>query len=319
LGYNDCTHRKVLQRANTAFSNYNGLQTRLDFKNWHGVTAGVSYTYSHTIDNVSEIFSTVGGGNTLSFAQNPFDGNRPERGNSGLDYPHVASIYLLYDLPWYRNQSGIAGKILGGWQVNPVWRFTSGQSYTVIQSRGVGPGAGICDPSGVFSTFFSACRPFTSNPGAPIDSVGQCTDGTLADCGLVNFGTGATMSAAAAHWIVNDANSQAFFGTPFGNSGRNTQRGDTINNVNLSLLKTVKLTEKIGLQLRGVAYNIMNRDYRGNPDPLIDDGNFRDFIPPALPSSFGNTFFNPTGGGQTNAVFSGIGRRRLEIGAKVTF
>ena len=127
------------------------------------------------------------------------------------------------------------------------------------------------------------------------------------------------MSAAAAHWIVNDANSQAFFGTPFGNSGRNTQRGDTINNVNLSLLKTVKLTEKIGLQLRGVAYNIMNRDYRGNPDPLIDDGNFRDFIPPALPSSFGHTFFNPTGGGQTNAVFSGIGRRRLEIGAKVTF
>ena len=319
-GYQDCAHRKVLQRANTAFSIYHSLQSRFDIRNWHGVTGGVSYTFSHNIDNSSEIFSTVAGGNTLAFTQNPFDSNIPERGNSGLDYPNIASIYLLYDLPWYREQKGFMGHVLGGWQVNPVWRFVSGQPYTVVQTRFAGPNAGICDPSGVFSTLFSACRPFIGNNGAPVDSVGQCTDRAAADCGLVNFYTGDPTSASAVHWIVNDSESQNFFGTPFGNSRRNTQRGQTINNVNLSIMKSVKLNERIGLQLRGVAYNVLNRQYRGNPDPLVDDGNFNDFIPGVTtPSSFGNNFFNPNGGNQTNSVFSGIDRRRIEIGAKITF
>src|SRR5262249_31790179 len=249
-----------------------------------------------------------------------FDSNRPERGNSGLDYPNIASIYLLYDLPWYRDQKGFAGHLLGGWQVNPVWRFVSGQPYTVAQTRFAGPRAGLCDPSGVFSTLFSACRPFLGNTAAPVDKVGACTDPTAADCGLVNFYTGDPISVSAVHWIANDANSQNFFGTPFGNSSRNTQRGQTINNLNLSIMKSVKLNERIGLQIRGVAYNVLNRQYRGNPDPLLDDGNFTDIIPGVTtPSSFGNNFFNPNGGNQTNSVFSGIDRRRIEVGAKVTF
>jgi hypothetical protein len=238
-----------------------------------------------------------------------------------LDFPHIASIYLLYDLPWHREQKGFMGHVLGGWQINPVWRFTSGQPYTVIQLRGAAAGqGGICDPSGVFSTLFSACRPFLGNTAASVDKVGACTDATAPDCGLVNFYTGDPISSSVVHWIYNDVNSQTFFGTPFGNSSRNTQRGQSINNVNLSLMKSVKLNERIGLQLRGVAYNVLNRQYRGNPDPLLDDGNFTDIIPGVTtPSSFGNNFFNPSGGNQTNSVFSGIDRRRIEIGAKVTF
>lgn len=314
LGYQDCAHRKVLQRANTAFSIYHGLQTRFDIKNWHGVTGGLTYTFAKNIDNSSEVFSTVGGGNTLAFTQNPFDSNRPERALSGLDYPHIASIYLLYDLPWFKSQTGFLGHVLGGWQINPVWRYTSGQPYTVIQTRFAGANAGICDPSGVFSTLFSACRPFLGSASAPIDTVGQCTDATAGDCGLTNFFTGDPIASSAAHWIVNDTTSQTFFGTPFGNSSRNTQRGQSINNVNLSIMKSVKINERIGLQLRGVAYNVLNRMYLGNPDPLLDDGNFAD-----AQSSFGNNFFNASGGSQANSVFSGIDRRRIELGAKVTF
>jgi hypothetical protein len=67
------------------------------------------------------------------------------------------------------------------------------------------------------------------------------------------------------------------------------------------------------VQLRGTAYNLLNRDFRGNPDPLIDDGNI------ANGGSFGNTFFNLSGGSQTNAVFQGIANRRIEVGAKLIF
>jgi hypothetical protein len=278
------------------------------------VTAGVSYTFSKNIDNSTEVFSTLGGGSTTAFPQNPFNANEPERATSGLDYPNIASVYMLYDLPWFRDQRGLLGRVLGGWQINPVWRYTSGQPYTVIQTRGAGPGGGICDPSGVFSTTFSSCRPFLSNNAAAIDTVGQCTNPATPGCGLTNFFTGDLIAASAVHWIVNDTNSQKFFGSPFLGAGRNRQRGDTINNVNLAVIKGLKLSERFNMQLRAIAYNVMNRDYRGNPDPLIDDLNFADGQ-----GSFGNTFFNPTGANQTNAVFSGIGRRRIEIGAKIIF
>jgi hypothetical protein len=35
--------------------------------------------------------------------------------------------------------------------------------------------------------------------------------------------------------------------------------------------------------------------------------------------SFGNTLYNTDSGGQTNSVFSGIDRRRIELGAKIRF
>lgn len=310
-GYVDCNHTKVLQRANTAFSIYHGLQTRLDVQNFHGITAGGTYTFSHTIDNVSEIFSSLGGGNTLAFGQNPFNLDQPERGNSGLDYPNVASIYMLYELPFFRNHDGFVGRVLGGWQINPVWRYTSGQPYTVVQNRfGGGAANNLCDPTGAFSTSRSACRPILSNAGAPVDTVGQFT----APGQLVNFYTGNPVNANDVHWIVNDTTAAQILGTPFAGAGRNTQRGDTINNVNLALIKDLKLTERFNLQLRATAFNILNRDYRGNPDPVINDGNFRD-----AQGSFGNTFFNNTGGFQTNSVFSGIDRRRIELEGKIIF
>jgi len=310
-GYVDCNRTRVTERANTGFSIYHGVQSRLNVSNWHGVTAGASYTFSHTVDNSDEIFNTLAGGNTLSFGQNPFDQNRAERGRSGVDYPHIASVYLIYEVPWFRNQQGFLGRVLGGWQINPVWRYTSGQPYTVIQSRFVGPSAALCDPTGTFSTTFSACRPILSNSNAPIDTVGQFVDTTGS---LVNFYTGDPVTAGDVHWIINDGTAAQILGTPFGGAGRNLQRGDSINNVNLALIKNVKLTERFSLQLRSELYNVMNRDYRGVPDPIVDDGNFRD-----AQGSFGNTFFNATGGFQTNAVNSGIGRRRLEVGAKIIF
>jgi len=312
-GYANCNATRVVSRNNVGMSYYEGLQTRLDVQNLHGLTAGVSYTYSHAIDTSSEVYNSLGGGSTLAYPQNPFNFLAPERANSGLDYPHVASVYLLYDLPFEKNATGLLGRLLGGWQINPTYRFNSGQPYTPVEARTGGSGANLCDPTGAFSTANSNCRPILSNPTAPVDTVGMYNDSLQ----LVNFyNTVAPVTASAVHWIFNDTNAAKVLGTPFGGVGRNTVRGDTINQVNLALLKNLKLTERFTIQLRGVAYNVMNRQYRGTPDPLIKDGNFAD-----KQGSFGNTFFNSNGGNppQTNSVFSGIDRRRVEVGAKIIF
>src|SRR4029077_6831147 len=134
---------------------------------------------SKNIDNVSEIYATGTGGNTTNYSQSPFDLAVAERGLSGLDYPKVASIYMLLELPSLKASNPFTRALLGGWQVNPVWRYASGQPYTVTEF----PAADrlLCDPEE--SSGGTTCRPIINNRRAPIDTVGQCTDPSATDCG----------------------------------------------------------------------------------------------------------------------------------------
>jgi hypothetical protein len=288
------------------------MQSRFDVSNWHGLTLGAAYTWSRTLDNASEIFSTFSGGNTVAAAQNPFDVSVAERGVSGISYPHILTVYWNYELPWYKSQQGVLGHFLGGWSVNSTYRYTSGQVYTPAQFLGTNSS---CQNS-FDGTFFGAstCRPILSNPLAALDAVGFCTDSALADCGITNNDTGAPTTLDAVRWIINDDVASDFLGTPFGGVGRNTERGEPINAVNLSVFKTTNITERVKIRFEAQAFNLLNRQFRGIPDPFVQDGNFADSN-----SSFGNTFFNDSGGDSTNPTLSGIGRRRLIFGLKVIF
>ena len=312
-GRADCDFTNLRTRENTAFSRYNGLQTELRVQSFHGISGGGSFTFSKTLDNSSEIFSTVAGGNTVAGAQNPFDISAGERALSGLDFPKTASIYVIYELPFFKHQQGLLGKLLGGYQTNTTWRYSSGQLYTPVELTG---GNGACQ-NRFDASFYgvSTCRPFAGNVSAPVNSVGQCTDPTLPDCGLIDFNTGAPTSASAVRYIYNDDNSAAFFKTPYGNVGRNPGvRGQNVSTVNMSVFKTTKLTERFSLRLEAQTYNLFNHQFLGVPDPVIDDGNIL-----SQGGSFATNAFNSSGGGYTNVVLNGLGRRRMIIGAKIIF
>jgi outer membrane receptor protein involved in Fe transport len=330
-GYVNCDFTNVTQYANTASSNYNGLQSELRIAAWHGLTATTSYTYSKTIDNASEVFSTLAGGNTLAYAQNPFAPGGPERGNSGIDFPHVVGVTIVYDLPFYKAQQGLVGHLLGGWQVNTTYRYTSGQPYTAIQRYATGS---LCDPNADFGGTFDACRPILSNASLPINSVGQYCDGTLATCPtagggaeplgtLVSFtdpclGTGggagqcAVTPVAGAHWIHNDPTAAQVVGTPYAGVGRNTLRGQAISTDNLAVFKNIKINEKLTAQFQAQAFNVFNTQFLGVPDPILDD---------VATGRFQSTAFNVNGGATFagNINTDGIGRRQLLFGLKLIF
>src|SRR5213075_3180365 len=119
-------------------------------------------------------------------AQIPFNVDRGERGNSGIDFPHVAGVAMVYELPFYKNQSGALGRLMGGWQINTTYRYSTGQPFSVVQSRNSGS---LCDPSNTWNSSRDACRPILNSESAPLTSVGKCTDPTLPDCGLIDFAT----------------------------------------------------------------------------------------------------------------------------------
>jgi hypothetical protein len=333
----NCSFSNVIEYANTASSNYNGLQSELRIGNWHGVSATGSYTWSHAIDNASEVFNTLGGGNTLAFAQNPFQTGGPERANSGTDFPNVATVAIVYALPFEKGQQGFKGHLLGGWEVNTTYRYTSGQPFTAIQNY---PSNGsFCDPTAVWGGQHDACRPIVGNTSFPITSVGQYCDGTTATCltqgggaqplgTLINFtdpcfgsAGGSTPCAVSpiqgAHWIHNDPIAAAYLGTPYAGVGRNTLRGQPISTANLSVFKNIKMTERLTGQLQVTAYNILNTQFLGVPNPILDT--VADTVNGT--PEFLNTGFNANGGGTFagNTTTDGIAQRRLYFGFKLLF
>lgn len=310
-GYVNCNFTNVLSFDNSAWSKYNGLQSELRIAGWHGVSATASYTWSHAMDNVSEVYSTFGGGNTLSSAQNPFNTDRAERGNSGTDFPNVFGLALVYDLPVYKKQQGWLGHLLGGWQFNSTYRYTPGQPYTPVERYVTGS---LCDPTSDWGGNYDACRPIPANTAAPFSTVGQftCTGATASTCALSNFVTGAPTSLSAVHWVLNDPNAAIFYGTPFAGVGRNFLRGQTISTANMAFFKNTKVTEKLTLQFQAQAFNVMNTMFRGVPDPILQDAAIGKFGSVQYNNDAGLTFAG-------NTATDGIAQRRLLFGLKLIF
>ncbi len=303
------------------------------------------------MDNASEIFSTAAGGNTLSFSQSPFDTNGAERANSGIDFRHVFGLAFIYELPFYKGQQGILGHVLGGWQLNSTYRYSTGQPYQTIETRFADPfSSSLCDPTATLSGTFDACRPILGNAGLPLNSVGQYCDGTPFTCvidpttgtaeplgtifqfGDPCFGTfvpasGTTPASgctptviSGAHWIVNDNAAAQFLGSPFRGVPRNTLRGEPISTVNMGVFKDVRISERVKVQLQAQAFNLLNTMFRGNPDPVLDD--VLAGTPPPFQSvayNFSGGGNNLEGGGSSNALNDGISRRRLTFGLKLIF
>ncbi|PYY22995.1 MAG: hypothetical protein DMG62_10980 [Acidobacteria bacterium] len=322
-GYVDCTKTNVFTRANASRSYYDGLQTSLNVKNWHGLTSLVSYTWSHTIDTVSEVFNANGaaGAGLVAIAPNVFDPSSSERTRSSLDFPNNFAIQFIYDLPFRRDQSGVVGHLLGGWQLNSNYRYNTGEPATLYQSH---QATTLCDPTSTASTTIDTCRPLLTNAAAPFTTVGRIASITGGSANVVNIanctGTpgGATcpfVPMNSVHFLVANTLSAQFFGSPFARMvPRNTERGDYISNANLSMFKNTKVTERLTMQFQATAYNFMNREFLGVQDTKVTNVS-------SSPSSntFGTNLFNASGDGSPNVVQSGLGRRRLEFTMKFIF
>jgi hypothetical protein len=193
----------IRSRENTASSTYNGLQTRYQGRIGNQLSFGASYTFSRALDNASEIFSF----SDIAVTQNPFDFNKLEKGISGFHRKHASSFNFLWDVPFFKQQEGVLGRVLGGWQLNGVYYLASGRRFTPFQfvnSNGFF-GAGTYEDSTFDVSFFGAdaLRPFTGNGRAPRGSVGiSQIDAALLDPFL--FGLGLTVSNPNGLWLLND-------------------------------------------------------------------------------------------------------------------
>ena len=273
----------IRSRTNTGSSQYDSLQTRYNgrFLDRH-VILGATYTFAKALDNASEIFAF--GENPV--AQNPFDVEDGERSLSGFNRRHAFSLNFIYEIPAFKNQQGFLGKLLGGWQINGTYNLASGRPYTPEQFRNSQVFANSYIDAGFANTFIGLdnLRPFLGNPNADVRRVAV----TNIDARLMGLLGATTALSPTGFYLLNDLNrvvggsrvltpvtpndvrfiyngpgAALAFGTPFGNVPRNSVLGPTLNQMNLGVFKTTRITERWRVQFRAEAFNVLNRPNSG--------------------------------------------------------
>jgi hypothetical protein len=107
-------------------SNYNSFQLSVEQPLAANLTANAAYTYSHGLtDNQSD--RSTGLQNTYC--------RRCEYGSSSIDRRHVFTGNFIYQLPFFHDQVGFAGHLLGGIQATGIITVNSGLPLTVLASR----------------------------------------------------------------------------------------------------------------------------------------------------------------------------------------
>jgi hypothetical protein len=229
-------------RAN---SNYNSFQIRFQQSYDSGLAFLASYTWSKSLDDASNFFSSAGDPN---FPQDSYN-VRAERGRSNFDVRQRLSFSYSYDLPlgkghtFLGNQGWLSG-LLGGWQTYGILTFQTGRPFTVALLPEID----------------------NSHTGRSILGFGA------------NDRPNAVGEPKLAHPTPEQWFNTAAFAFPppgnFGNSGRNILEGPGYQNINASLLKDILLKEGLNLQFRFEVFNLLNHPNFDLPDIFLGSPTF---------------------------------------------
>jgi hypothetical protein len=306
-------------RQNSASSLYHSMQARYAGRFLQkNLSVDAAYTWSKTMDNASEIFAI----DTASAnAQNPFCITSCERSLSQLNRPHAFSTNFIYDLPWHREQQGLVGHLLGGWQLNGIYVLTSGTPYTPGQFFN----GSLLGLGNAYLT--SGDRPFVANPSVNPQLVGisQLDANVFFGADITNIngfyslnqlnttGNAVPVTPNDVHFIVNLPGADRIFGTPFGTASRNSLTGPILNQLNMGVFKNTRWGERLTIQFRAEAFNVLNHPNPGYGVPSNAVNGFG-----YLPDFFVEDAGVP-GSGFANNKDIELARRVIQFGLRVVF
>jgi hypothetical protein len=213
-------------------SSYNALWLTARKNLAHGVQFNMTYNWSKSMD-----LNSLGsqGGYVFQDSYHP----QTNRGLSDFDVRNRISANAIYDLP-FKGSRFVEGFRLSGiaqWQTgNPMNIINSGVAATVNGLTGTG---GTVRPNLVGPIATSKSILTNGNVGW-ITSTLCPSSGAVAGCSFVN---------------VNG----------FGNLRRNAGTGPGFADVDVSIEKNTKLTERFTLQLRADAFDVLNHPSFGQP------------------------------------------------------
>ena len=288
----------VNQLETTSNSNYHGLQTSFQTRNWRGWTQQINYTWSHSIDDASDGQDFVPNASMPQDSQNA-SGNR---GNSNFDTRHKFLWSANYAFPNCER----CGEWLGnGWQVSSVLTLQSGRPFHVNYN--------FLDDYDGSGTFFG--RPdVTGAPSYNSDDPRRFLD-------LSVFTVPCTLNPAGAGFAQDCTFTGGVNSMHFGSLGRNSLRGPGFGNWDFSIIKDTKLTERLKLHARVDFFNFTNHPNFSNPWlPTFFADAAPNGINPATGASIGFLPITATvDTGLGNPILGGGGPRSVQFAVRLVF
>jgi outer membrane receptor protein involved in Fe transport len=226
---------QIFEAEDSMSSNYNSMQAKVEKQFSRGLSLGVAYTYSKSIDGASDFFGSGANGSTI-FPQNNYD-TAAEKGLSDFDIRHRFVFNYIYSFPSIRNLwSAVPSRVADGWQISGIVTAQSGQPFSVLTGANQS------------STGLGDDRP---------DLVGNPNTGprTVAEW----FNTSA--------FVLNAP-------LTFGDAGRNIVAGPGFTNVDFAILKNTAITERVNLQFRTEFFNILNHPNFALPNNVLSSPSF---------------------------------------------
>src|ERR1700756_204040 len=253
----DSRVQNVLQLTNNGRSNYNGVTVAVKEQLTHGFSGQFSYTFSHTLDNVSN-----GGIDPYSINDSllnqisPFSATSLNYSNSDYDVRHSLNASYVWDLP-VKFQNRALDTIAGGWTVSGTFFYRTGLPFSVVD----GTTMGALQAGGTNLQNVTVL-------GQPISTVPLTCGGASVNTPCFSESQFASGSAV----------------TTFGTIPRNSFRGPGYFNTDLGLKKTFHFHERLAFTVGANAYNVLNHVNYANPiSNLASSSNFGTIVSAVQP------------------------------------
>jgi hypothetical protein len=132
--------------------NYNALYTTFTTRDWHNITTTSNFTWGRALGTGTQSQATSG-----YTALNPYNVQQSMYGPQQYDFKFLYSQTFLWSEPFFRNNKGPLGYLLGGWRFGaifaarsgaplPVGTLNSNESFGETQNSGTQDGAVLAAP-----------------------------------------------------------------------------------------------------------------------------------------------------------------------------
>ena len=294
-----CNQAQSVQfSASNGYGNYHALYGSLTLRDFHGVTARSNLTWGRALGTGSEVQAR-----STRSVLDPFN-LAANYGPQAFDVKLVYNLALTYQPKFYKSQQGILGHLLGGWSFAPLFTAQTGYPLQVTQTEGSCTECqafGGSAPGSTTSIYNVVLANGNFNGGNSMHYLTSSPTGTV--------GTTATSKApngTSTEWLnmfgdPNAAYSQfrrLILGIDTRGNAFGILRGFPRWNVDGTISKELKITERIGTNLTMQMTNMLNH------------------MQPADPSMNLNT---PATFGRVSGVASGYDARQIEFGLRVHF
>jgi len=291
--------RRPLTRLRFLDSNgnswYHALQVNAQKRLSHGFQVSLAYTWSKALGE--GYGRNESGGAIQNTYQNPRN-RAAEKARYGFDFRHSAVVSFLYEIPTipvFRDNA--AKHLFGGWQMNGIVVLRTGLPFTVSQNNTLNTGESPVRPDRLSSGKLD--QP-TVNRWFDTDAFRVVT--------CQQPGANNDMGRALNQYLTQFCH--------YGSAGQGILEGPGYKNVDFSLLKNIRFTEKLRLQFRAEIFNLFNTPQFAVPNATLNASQLI-FLPAQAGAPFPSQAGQVSGPGAITSLVSPM--RQMQFGLKLLF